>query len=250
MKAIYFILITSIISIQCKKNIERISGYSTTNLYSNYSPGSSAEDFLRNSTFTSLKIEIQFMPGLKPPPAAIEILSVMLRERLNKSSGIFIELREIDPTLQTIFSVNDISNIESTNRTIYTNGHQLSAYVILVDGSYYGGNALALTYSSSSICIFGKNLQYYSGGFTEDAKAKVMAVLLIHEFGHLLGLVDMGTRMIVDHADAANANHCNNNTCLMHHTYTTDTRYAGVEFDDIPSFDNNCINDLKANGGK
>ena len=67
---------------------------------------------------------------------------------------------------------------------------------------------------------------------------------------HLFGLVDMGSKMAVDHRDQENPNHCNNSNCLMHHTYTTNTRYAVGELDELPSFDRNCLNDLKANGGK
>ena len=251
MKASHLILISSLLFVQCKKSIESNKEYpQTPNYHTHYSPGSSAKDFLRSNDFHSLRIEIQYMPGLRPQQNTIDIFIEMLRERLNKPSGIFIEFKEIDPTLQTMFSVDDISDIESLNRTVYTGGDQLGAYVILVDGSSYDGNALALAYHNTSICIFGDPLQYFSGGFTEDAKAKIMAVLLMHEFGHLLGLVDMGSNMVAYHADHTNANHCSNSNCLMHHTYTTNTRYAVSELSDVPTFDNNCINDLKANGGK
>jgi len=74
--------------------------------------------------------------------------------------------------------------------------------------------------------------------------------LFKQDFGHLFGLVDMGTLMQVDHLDARNGNHCESNTCLMHHTYEVNTRNFIRDFVDIPSFDSNCLADMRANGGK
>lgn len=251
MRSTYLILIICIIFIRCAKKEEESKIYPQTSPYGNYySPGFSAKDFLRNANYNSLRIEIQYMPGLKPEPLAIDILSSMLRERLNKPSGIFFEFKEINPTLQTIFSEDDISDLESLNRTAYANGDQFCAYILVIDGSYMDGNTLALAYHNTSLSVFGDQLQYFSGGFAENAKAKVLAVLLMHEFGHLFGLVDMGSKMVIGHADQENSNHCNNSNCLMHHTYTTNTRYTVSEFDELPSFDSNCLNDLRANGGK
>ena len=247
---VYFFLLFSVISFRCTKNTEGDEDYTPRPYYHNLDPGSSARDFLSNTVYTSLKIEIQYMPGLKPNPVTIDIFVNMLTARLNKPEGIFIELKEIDPTLKTIFSINDISGIESLNRTLFTNRDQLGAYISIIDGAYYDGNVLALAYRNTSVCIFGEPLQYFSGGVADDAKTKILAMLFMHEFGHLLGLVDMGTSMVADHKDDVNGNHCNDYSCLMHHTFEMNTRYAFTNFDDIPSLDINCINDMRANGGK
>lgn len=251
MRPTHLIMICCIVFLQCSKNGEETKVYPQSPSYiNNSSPGTSAKDFLRNTNYNSLRIEMQYMPGSKPDPLAIDILTTMLRERLNKPSGIFIELKEINPTLQTIFSEDDISDLESLNRTVYTSGDQLCTYIILVNGSYIDGNALALAYHNTSMCVFGEPLQYFSAGFTDNVKAKVLGVLLMHEFGHLMGLVDMGSKMVGEHSDPQNPNHCRNNNCLMHNTYTTNTRYAVAELDQIPTFDNACLADLRANGGK
>lgn len=244
------------VSLQCKKNPESYPGsasYPNGTQYSynhNRNPGSSARDFLRSTTFKSLKIEIQYMPGFKPDDGAIDLFVNLLRERLNKPAGIFVEQKEINPTLLTIFTLNDISNIESRNRTVFTNGDQLGAYILITSGSYSNGNVLGLSYKNTSMCFFGEPLKYYSIGVEEDSRIKTMAMLFEHEFGHLLGLVDMGTLMQFDHMDAYNDNHCNNRACLMHHTYEPTTENFVKIIVDIPSFDANCIADLKANGGK
>ena len=254
MKSIFNIfLIFSLIFFHCKKDTELQNGYPNyvQNLYNhNLDPGSSAKDFLSGTNFTSLKIEIQYMPGLKPNPLVIDLLIDLLEKTLNKPLGIFVELEEIDPTLKTIFTAHDLSNIESQNRTVFSNGNQLGAYVLIVSGTYYRGTILALAYKNTSVCLFGEPLKYISMGISDNTKSKIIAMLLEHEFGHLFGLVDMGTFMQVDHLDAANGNHCNNSACLMHHTYEANTQELIGRFADIPSFDANCLADLHANGGK
>lgn len=254
-RILYAILIFLFISISCKKNSGLQSNYNSNNIQGSFNhnlyPGNSAKEFLRSTAYKSLRIEIQYMPGYKPEPGAIDIFENFLKERLNKPSGIFIQQKEIYPTLITIFSISDISSTEARNRTVYTNGDQLTAYILIVDGSFNDyGNALALAYKNTSICLFGEPIKYFSIGITEDAKAKTLAMLLEHEFGHLLGLVDMGTFMVVDHVDAVYSNHCENNQCIMHHTFESHNRVFSRDLVDIPSFDANCIADLKANGGK
>ena len=249
-RVIYSCLIFSFIFLQCKKDKGPISDYPPNPYSHNLVAGASAKEFLSGTNFTSLRIEIQYMPGFQPDPVSINLLVEMLNKRLNKPSGIFVELKEIAPTLKTIFSEEDIWNIESQNRTVFTNGSQLGAYILIISGSYYSGSALALAYKNTSVCLFGESIKYFSIGITDNAKSKIIAMLLEHEFGHLFGLVDMGTSMQVDHLDAQNGNHCESNTCLMHHTFEANTRDFIRDFVDIPSFDANCLADMHANGGK
>jgi len=250
--SVYFLLIFSFIFFQCKKNTESPQEYPNyQEPYShNLDAGGSAKDFLRGSIFKSLKIEIQYMPGLEPDAVAIEMFVDLLKEYLNKPSGIFVELKQVDPTLKTIFTTGDISDIEFRNRTVFTNGNQLGAYILIVNGAYYNGSILGLAYKNTSVCLFGEPINFFSTGITDNRKAKLIAMLLEHEFGHLFGLVDMGTFMSVDHLDPDNGNHCDNSTCLMHHTYEANTHDFVGKFVDIPFFDANCIADMHANGGK
>ncbi len=249
-RIIFYILILSVVSFHCKKDTESYANHTQESYNHNRNPGSSARDFLGSANYKSLKIELQYMPGFRPDSRAINIFIDLLNERLNKPAGIFVTEREIDPTLMTIFSPIDISYFESRNRTVFTNGEQMGAYLLFTSGTYYIGNILGIAYKNTSICFFGESLNSFSAGVTENDKIKVMALLLAHEFGHLLGLVDMGTSMVIGHRDTDNGNHCNNNACLMHHTFEPETQNFARILISNPSFDANCINDLKGNGGK
>jgi hypothetical protein len=46
-------------------------------------------------------------------------------------------------------------------------------------------------------------------GFVEQAT-------VVHEFGHLAGLVDNGVPMVSPHLDPEHAKHCTNEVCVMY----------------------------------
>lgn len=250
-------VIFSLLSVQCEKsnqtNVTPAQGSYTQNIIT---PSSPSRDFLESKNYKTLKIEIQYMPGLKPDPASINILVDLLNEKLNKPGGIIVEEKQIDPTLQTVFNLRDIAGIESRNRTAYASGDQLGVYILFINGTYSNGNILGLTNTNTSICFFGEPLEYFLSGGTQEDKINKLAFVISHEFGHLQGLVNIGSPMVVNHLENINGNHCNNSMCLMHHTLEeiNPLEKNNPEFErfflEKPSFDKNCSDDLKANGGK
>lgn len=242
-------MILSLLSLQCKKSTESYGNNTQGSFNQNINPGNSARNFLAGTNYKSLKIEIQYMPGLEPDEESINIFVDLLNEKLNKPAGIIVDEKQINPTLQTIFNLKDISAIELRNRTTYISGDQIGAYILFIDGAYSNGNVLGLAYTNSSICFFGEPLKYFLSGTQED-KIKKTALVLLHEFGHLLGLVNIGSPMVIAHLDINNGDHCNNNLCLMHHTLEEINPNIERFLLENPSFDKNCSDDLKANGGK
>jgi hypothetical protein len=247
---LFYIAVLSFLSLHCKKNAESIADHAGGSYNQSINPGQSSRDFLTSTNYRSLKIEIQYMPGLEPDPQSIKIFVDVLKEKLNKPAGIIVEEKQINPTLLTVFNLGDISGIESRNRTAYTSGDRMGAYILFISGTYYTSNILGLTYTNTSICYFGEPLKYFLSGGTPADKTNKLALLLLHEFGHLLGLVNIGSPMVVDHLDNNNGDHCNNNICLMHHTLEEITPNIERMLLNNPSFDKNCSDDLKANGGK
>ena len=69
--------------------------------------------------------------------------------------------------------------------------------------------------------ILGKTIHDNSGGLGQASRTKLESTVLEHEFGHILGLVDLGSPMQTNHKDAAHGNHCNNTNCLMYYASET-----------------------------
>jgi hypothetical protein len=138
--------------------------------------------------------------------------------------------------------------VEKKRRTVYTAGKLMAVHVLIVDGHYEVSDILATSFWNTSFVIFGKTINEYSGKPGQVSRTRLMAALLCHEMGHLLGLVNQGSPMVTDHQ--ANGAHCNNVNCLMNFGIET-TQTQGIPgIVGIPLLDVNCHNDLKANGGK
>src|SRR5687768_244952 len=107
-------------------------------------PGSSAKDLLTSSIYTSLKLEIQYMPGYKPDDAALNNLTAFLNTYLNKPGGIQVTQKQIAASGQTSLTVEQIVNIEKTNRTTFTSGSTMVINIIIADASYNNPNILGI----------------------------------------------------------------------------------------------------------
>lgn len=213
-----------------------------------------ANDFLSSAKYTKLQVEIQFVYGYKPTPTAIEHVTNFLKQHLNKPGGIDIIYTTIEPSNKTIYSLDDIKSIEKINRSIKNNGSTLSAYVLFLDGEYSQNSGslktLGIAYGISSMVVFEKSIRDLSGGLGQPSIASVEATVSEHEFAHVFGLVNNGTPLTNSHQDAAHGKHCNNTACLMYYKAETSDIINNLLNNNIPFLDQNCINDLKANGGK
>ncbi len=248
MRRILILLIVLVTAFGCSKSDSTITGGSNYSHQKN--PGTSAGDLLSAGRFESIKIEIQYMPGFQPDAAALNHLTGFLGSLLNKPGGIQLVQKEITAVANTTLTVQDIIAIEKQNRTVFTTGNQLALYFLYTNGIYSNNNVLGVAYYNTSICMFGKRIHDNSGGIGQASRTKVEATVLEHEFGHLLGLVNIGSPMLVNHHDGAHSGHCNNSNCLMYFEAQTTGMLGDLVAGPVPSLDANCLDDLKANGGK
>lgn len=232
---------------QCSKND---AGSNINANANNLSVGASAQDFLTASKFSSINMEINYMPGYAPNAAALDNLIAFLNTLINKPGGINVTQRQIAASGKTILTLDDIKSMEFTNRTIFNSGTTLGVYVLFADADYDQANVLGVAYKNTSLVVFGKTVHNNSGGINQASLTKLESTVEEHEFGHLLGLVNTGTPMQVNHEDAAHAKHCSNSACLMY--YATQVNMMGgiLVSGPVPVLDANCKNDLTANGGK
>jgi hypothetical protein len=232
----------------CRKSTQ--DGQSLADFYSNRAVGASANDLLSVSHYSALKIEIQYMPGYAPDAASVTHLRNMLNDILNKPDGIQIVQRQISSGSKSVYSLSDIKLIENSNRTVYTQANTVGVYLLITDGDYSESGVLGLSYRNTSMVLMGKTIHANSGGFNQVSRTQLEATVKEHEFGHLSGLVNIGSAMQINHEDAAHAKHCNNSNCLMYYASETTEILGFLIPGSIPGFDTNCLNDLRANGGK
>lgn len=211
-------------------------------------------DFLSSQTYESLTIDLVYIVGSEPNGTAIANLKAFLQERLNKPGGIKIIQHGIPSPAYTTYSIDDIKNLEEEHRKYYPKSNELAAFVFYADEDYSesgeGGKVLGVQYGPSSVAIFKSAIEEFSGGLTEVSEEKLETTILNHEFGHLMGLVNVGTEPVSDHEDGGHPGHCDNTDCLMYYAAEGSSFAELLLGEDIPALDEQCIQDLQANGGK
>lgn len=217
--------------------------------------GASAKDYLRDEKFTSLEIEVVYVTGFEPTSEAISSLRTFLNKYLNKPDGISIVTRAIPSPNVGTYAIEEIVDVEKSERTVFSNGEKLATFIFFADEKSTDSNSqrriIGKAYRNTSMVIFDKEIREMSGS---GSRSEIQITALHHEFGHLFGLVNNGTEAQSPHEDTEPKKkaHCNVEGCLM---------AAEIEFGSSPlsflengqtimDFDEQCKLDLKANGGK
>lgn len=216
-------------------------------------PGRSANDFLADTAFTGLVVEVDYMVGFEPNAQALDSLRAFLEQRLNKTSVTILEPTEIPAGGQATYTANEVRALEEEHRDELTEGTTLAAYMIVVDGKYAQNDVLGIAYYNTSSAFFGAAYDQASGGIGQPSRLRMEATSFQHEFGHLFGLVAIegsGTDMQTEHQDEENGHHCDNDQCLMYYAMESTDLFGSFFEGEIPPLDQNCIDDLRANGGK
>lgn len=229
----------------CKKSTNGSEGFNSA---ASRAVGASAKELLASGTYTSLKVEVQYMMGFAPDAAALAHLQNFLSSLLNKPAGITIITAQIPAASAGTASMDDIRAAEQKNRTVFSAGNQITVYILYTNGNYTEDNVLGIAYRNTSAVLFGKKIHDNSGGIGQASRTKLEATVLEHEVSHLLGLVDIGSP--VQAAHKANGNHCNNQNCLQYYASETSDILGFLVTGSIPQLDAACRADLAANGGK
>ncbi|MDC6404910.1 MULTISPECIES: hypothetical protein [Maribacter] len=182
--------------------------------------GDSANDILSNDTYDKLQIEIAYVSGLRPSATAISDFTKFLRLHTFKEDIEFI-YQELESPNEENLTLQEIADLESENRTAYNNGSTLAVYIYFSDAPAEddepeeGLVTLGAVYRNTSMIIHEATIRRLAAQSILVSNADVEAATLNHEFGHLFGLVDLGTPALSDHEDTAAENHCNVDGCLM-----------------------------------
>lgn len=246
-----FLLLLSILILvaSCKKDDDSVS-MTDEQALNLLGLGESAEDVLSDDIYKSLVVEIVYSNGFRPEQETINNFRQFLNARLNKPEGIQIIETVIDPPAGEPYNIQEIRDIEAANRTRYTKDDQIAIYVFFANGNAASDTNSTVTlgsaYRNTSIVVYQETLQ----SLLVD-RFLIEATTLQHEFGHLLGLVNIQDDDIhTDHEDPDNNKHCVVEGCLMFFTSTIPSTIPNPTAADIPQLDALCLEDLRAKGGK
>ena len=226
--------------------------------------GESSGDILSDETYRSVTVELVYSEFDKPSDEALGNLRLLMEERINKPGGITFVEREVPSQAGAPFTIDEIREIEDSIRTIYSQGDDIAIYVFFANGSSNNDTdtrvTLGTAYRNTSIVIYERTLRNITSQ-NPDILPILESVTLNHEFGHLLGLVNIQEDDIHEggeHEDLVNERHCIVTDCLMFFEVSNLERSALPAMMErlqgrtqIPTFDPLlCTTDLQAKGGK
>ncbi|HEY6143835.1 MAG TPA: membrane metalloprotease [Flavobacterium sp.] len=249
-KIIAILTIGFILFVSCSKDDD--SDNSINTIANKKATGTSSKDLLSDVKYKSMVIEVVYVDGFEPSAAAITNFVSFIEARTYKPGGITVLKRSIPSPGKATFTVQEIATLENANRTKYNTADQIAVWVLFVDGKSSSDTSttaiLGMSYWNTSFVIFEKTIQGQSNSPWEPERSLFETTVITHEFGHILGLTNLGAPMQTNHEDSSHPKHCNASTCLMY--WEAESGNSLLNATSAPQLDAQCLADLRANGGK
>lgn len=216
--------------------------------------GDFATDYLVGAPYDKLEVEVDYVAGRAPDAGALETLRQTLEEICNKPGGVTIVVDdEIPDQGAPGWTTQAAEDMEIAWRDRYRDAERGVAvmYFLYLDGNSASdsesGRILGFAYHGSSLVMFADTMEDVSLGLL--GLGEVEPTVLLHEAGHVLGLVNNGVGMVDDHEDPEHNHHDVSDGCLMYWAAETDA-IGEILGSGTPEFDAACRADLKAAGGR
>ena len=191
-------------------------------------PGGLVLACLRSSMYTSMVIEIDHEPGYRPYSSSTDLLEERLESVCDKPSGISVRFTEVDFNHQGDWSAQDVRDKGwEAKDTSPTDGTTLRWQVLFPSGVYEEDSVLGVAVDASTVALFSDTIEEADGPFGRPSVEDVENSVLVHEVGHLLGLVNLVYQSPIDHEDPDHPGHSSNDESVM---------YWAVESADVSNF--------------
>ena len=209
-------------------------------------PGGLTLACLSSAKYTSMVIEIDYESGYMPEQSSIDLLKTRLQEVCNKPNGIEVLLTETDFEQSSSWTAEDVrdkawqhkSTDPQTDSTLYWQA-------LFPAGGYSNNDVLGVAVDASTVAIFKDAVEEAEGPFFSRPSAEeIENSVLVHEYGHLLGLVNLVYKSPVDHEDEDHPGHSNNEDSVMYWAVES-ADLSNIITGQLPDeFDNDDLNDL------
>ncbi|MFQ5552776.1 MAG: hypothetical protein ACE5EW_03565 [Thermoplasmata archaeon] len=177
-------------------------------------PGEQTLELLQASPYPNLLLEVDHTAGDRPTSSALAVLEARLGAYTAKES--IQTVFDVIQVNETRFSTVDLLDLERANRDEATGGDTFTLYILSISGQLEdgNGNALGAAYTASSLAIFKDVIRAVTGG-PGPSVGEVEASVLVHELGHIMGLVNLVYTSDLDYEDPTHPFHSNNTTGVM-----------------------------------
>ena len=199
-------------------------------------------EILQHSQYSKLHIEINYVTDNAPDSDAINLLKQRIMDVSDKTS-ITVSQNAFGST-DNSYSLEEIIDIEKKERESFKSGDTFVVHILYLNGEYQDNDkTLGLAYTGSSFVLFKEKIEDTS--FLLISSADIEKSVIVHEFGHLLGLINNGYQSPHNHEDPQHPNHSNNEESVMY--WAIESQDIGNQIDGEPpnEFDADDLDDLR-----
>ncbi len=208
-------------------------------------PGGLTLACLDGSTYTKLVVEIDYETGYKPESSSTDMLVERLKQVCDKPNGVEIKFELTEFGHEGSWTAQDVRDKAWDSKAQDPReSSTLTWQIIFPANTYEDDNVLGVAVDASTIAIFGDSVDDAAGFFSRPSAEEVENSVLVHEAGHLLGLVNLVYTSPADHEDSDNKGHSNNDESVMY--WAIESRSVGSFISgDLPTeFDQDDLDDL------
>jgi len=174
-----------------------------------------AKILLRAAPAGRLVIEIDYVSGRRPSRQAVDHLKAILERELAKPGGIVIDVDSEITNAQDSYTLNNLIALEHRYRSQRSSGDTATIWIVGLNGSYAGASAtLGLSFRATAFALFEDQIQHAANVFVSTAS--IERAVIMHEMGHLLGLINIGYRSRYDHEDPQHPHHSRYQSSVMY----------------------------------
>lgn len=170
------------------------------------------------SDVSSLVIEIDYSGDNAPNSESISTLKARLASVCDKPGGITVSLTATDFSHSGTWTADDVrafGHATRENGPLAESG-VLRWHIIFPDGTYNDDSVLGVAVDASTIAIFQDSVDDAEGFLGRPSRDDVEKAVMVHEIGHLLGLVNLIYDSPASHEDDDNPGHSNNDDSVMY----------------------------------
>lgn len=211
--------------------------------------GAMNHQYLQGHTFTRIVIEVDHIEGAEPSEDALNALRGTVERYADKPDGVVLERSDTIPQALNSYSLSDIQLLMRQHRDNYSRSNTVVMYILYLNGGFESlKNTLGLIIDSSSFVIFPNEIGR-SPGTVVFGRSVFEEAVITHEFGHMLGLVEVNYKSEVERQDPVHEHHSINRESVMYwavEDFTFDNIIRGgpsTVFDEADRFD---IEQIKA----
>lgn len=168
-------------------------------------------------------------------------------------------MEELGAIADDSLTVDELLALADEHRALgRTEGAERRLYIVFLDGYFEDAtgtrdDVLGVSIGTTGVIAMFKPV-IDSAGFLMTVRRRVEQTVLVHEFGHSVGLVDNGAPNVSAHVDEEHGAHCTNEDCVMYWANHAgagvfDFAMLGMNSGAQVLFDQACLDDLRAHYG-